>query len=116
MDPRTLETDIPGLSAIGDVTSIPISSGKALPKAGVFAHSQAEVVAQNLAAEWSGRTVDRTFDGSRACFIETGSGRAGYGAGNFYADPVPEMRPRSPSRIWHLGKVLFEKHWLWKWF
>jgi len=116
VDPRTLRTEVEGVFAVGDVTSIPIPSGKSLPKSGVFAHAQAEVVAHNLAAEWAGRRPDREFDGTGACFIETGSGRAGYGAGDFYAEPAPNMKLRSPSRLWHLGKVLFEKYWFWKWF
>jgi sulfide:quinone oxidoreductase len=116
VDPGTLLTDAPGVFAIGDVTGIPIPSGKMLPKSGVFAHRQAEVVAANLAAEWAGRPPDRRFDGTGACFIETGSGRAGYGSGDFYAAPAPSMRLRKPSRIWHLGKVLFEKYWLTRWF
>ncbi len=115
VDPATLRTEVAGVFAIGDVTGIPIPSGKALPKSGVFAHRQAEVVAGNLAAEWSDRTPDRAFDGTGACFIETGSGRAGYGAGDFYADPAPVMKLRSPSRLWHLGKVLFETYWFWRW-
>jgi sulfide:quinone oxidoreductase len=116
VDAANLGSAIPGVFAIGDVTSIPIPSGKALPKAGVFAHAQAEVVADNLAAEWTGLTPDRVFDGKGGCFIETGAGRAGYGAGNFYASPAPELRLHPPSVKWHLAKVLFEKHWLWKWF
>jgi sulfide:quinone oxidoreductase len=116
VDARNLQTEAPGVFAIGDVTGIPIPSGKALPKAGVFAHRQAEVVAENLAAEWAGRVPERAFDGVGACFIEAGAGRAGYGSGNFYAAPAPEMRLHEPSRFWHLGKVLFEKRWLWKWF
>lgn len=116
VDPRTLRTDEEGVFAVGDVTSIQIPSGKSLPKSGVFAHGHAEVVAHNLAAEWTGRTPGREFDGTGACFIETGSGRAGYGAGEFYAEPAPVMKLRSPSRLWHLGKVLFEKYWFWKWF
>jgi sulfide:quinone oxidoreductase len=113
---QTLQTDVPGVFAIGDVTSIPIASGKALPKAGVFAHHEAEVVADNLAAEWGGRTPSRTFDGTGACFIETGGGRAGYGSGNFYATPMPDMRLHAPARRWHWGKIAYEKYWLWKWF
>lgn len=116
VDPKTLRTDAEGVFAVGDVTSIPIPSGKSLPKSGVFAHGQAEVVAHNLAAEWAGGTPEREFGGIGACFIETGSGRAGYGAGEFYAEPGPVMKLRSPSRLWHLGKVLFEKYWFWKWF
>ncbi len=116
VDPGTLRTPIPGVFAIGDATSIPLPSGKVLPKSGVFAHRQAEVVAANLAAEWSGRTPEAIFDGTGACFIETGFGRAGYGSGDFYADPLPTMRMRAPSRLWHLGKIAFEKYWLRRWF
>lgn len=115
-DAATLQTQADAVFAIGDLAAIPIPSGKALPKAGVFAHRQADVVAENLAAEWAGRTPSHAFDGRGACFIETGSGRAGYGAGDFYADPAPKMKLHSPSRLWHLGKVAFEKWWFWKWF
>jgi sulfide:quinone oxidoreductase len=116
VDAATLRAEPDGVFAIGDVTSIPIPSGKALPKAGVFAHAQAEVVAENLAAEWLGHAPEKAFDGKGGCFIETGSGRAGYGVGDFYASPAPEMRLRSPAVRWHLAKVIFEKQWLWRWF
>lgn len=116
VDAKSLRTKAEGVFALGDVTSIPIPSGKALPKAGVFAHAQAGVVADNLVAEWAGRTPAEEFDGTGACFIETGSGRAGYGAGDFYASPAPEMKMRQPSRLLHMGKVAFEKYWFWKWF
>lgn len=76
-DPETLRTEAEGVFAVGDIAGIPIPSGKSLPKSGVFAHHQAEVVAENLAAEWAGRTPDRAFDGTGACFIETGSPREG---------------------------------------
>lgn len=112
VDRHTMATAADGVFAIGDATGIPLPSGKPLPKAGVFAHRQGEVVAANLADAWSGRTPSRRFDGSGACFIETGGGRAGYGSGNFYADPLPLMRLRPPARWWHWGKVLFERRWL----
>jgi sulfide:quinone oxidoreductase len=115
VNPQTLATAVPGVFAIGDVTAIPIPSGKTLPKAGVFAHRQAEVVAENLAAEWAGKRPHRAFDGKGSCFIETGGGRAGYGSGDFYAAPVPAMRLYRPSRWWHWGKVLFERRWLARW-
>jgi len=111
-----LATRFPGVFAIGDVTSVPLAMGKPLPKAGVFAHRQAEVVAANLAAEWSGRGDRQAFNGYGECFLETGDGRAGFGAGNFYAEPVPQVNLRGPSRRWHWGKLLFELHWLRRWF
>lgn len=111
-DPHTLETSAPGVYAIGDIVGIPLPSGKLLPKAGVFAHAQAEIVADAIVAAWAGRPARRTFDGAGACFIETGRGRAGFGSGNFYASPVPAMRFHRPARRWHWGKMLFEKRWL----
>jgi sulfide:quinone oxidoreductase len=112
VDRATLATRFPGVFAIGDVTSIPLAMGKPLPKAGVFAHAQAEVVAANLAAEWTGRGARRAFNGHGQCFLETGGGRAGLGYGDFYAEPTPQVKLRGPSRWWHWGKVVFERRWL----
>lgn len=115
VDRGTMETRFPGVYAIGDVTMIPLGMGKPLPRAGVFAHRQAEAVAANIARAVVGRGRETRFDGHGECFIETGGGRAGFGAGNFYADPRPAVSVRRPSRIWHLGKVLLEKQILWQW-
>ena len=86
VDRGTFETRFPSVYAIGDATTVPLTMGKPLPKAGVFAHAEAEVVATNIASAWTGRGVRRTFDGKGQCFLETGNGRAGLGAGNFYAE------------------------------
>jgi sulfide:quinone oxidoreductase len=112
---ETMATSMPGIFAVGDVTTIPLSVGKPLPKAGVFAHAQAEVVAWNIAREWAGDAGRRAFDGHGQCFVETGDGRAGVGAGNFYGEPRPQVRLRAPSRIWHWTKVAFEKWWFARW-
>jgi sulfide:quinone oxidoreductase len=111
----TFETGIAGVYAIGDVTGIPLAMGKPLPKAGVFAHKEAEVVADNIASLWAGHDARRTFDGAGECFVETGDGRAGFGAGNFYAEPTPQVRFYAPSKRWHWGKVLYERRWLKRW-
>jgi sulfide:quinone oxidoreductase len=64
----------------------------------------------------TGRGTPAAFDGHGDCFVEVGDGRAGFGGGNFYADPLPQVTLRRPAVRWHLGKVLFEKSWLWRWF
>jgi sulfide:quinone oxidoreductase len=115
VDRETMATRFPGVFALGDVTMIPLSIGKPLPRAGVFAHNQAEVVARNIARELGGKGHEARFDGHGSCFIETGGGKAGYGAGNFYGEPRPAVRVRRPSRLWHAGKVLLEKQILWQW-
>ena len=116
VDRETLETKFPGVYAIGDVTGIMLAMGKPLPKAGVLAHGQAEVVARNLTAAIIGKGEPVRYDGHGECFIETGDGRAGFGSGNFYAEPTPQIKLRYPSRMLHLGKVAFEKYWLFRWF
>lgn len=115
VDRATMETRFPGVHALGDATLIPLAMGKPLPRAGVFAHAQAEVVARNVARALGGAGNVARFDGHGSCFIETGGGKAGYGAGNFYADPRPVVTVRAPRRTWHLGKVLLEQRILRGW-
>jgi len=112
VDRRTLETRWPHVYAIGDVVSIPLALGKPLPKAGVFAHREAEVVAENIAQAIAGQVGLARFDGHGECFIEIGGGKAGFGGGDFYAEPKPAVTLRQPSWRWHLGKVWVEKSWL----
>ncbi|ALP53728.1 pyridine nucleotide-disulfide oxidoreductase [Candidatus Tenderia electrophaga] len=116
VDRSTLATKFPGIYAIGDVTGIMLSMGKPLPKAGVFAHGEAEVVANNLIHEITGKGNPKVFNGHGECFLESGDGKAGFGSGNFFAEPAPQVKLRQPSRTLHLGKVAFEKYWLFEWF
>ena len=113
---NTLETAFPGVYALGDVVSIPLKMGKPLPKAGVFAHAQGLVIARNIAREITGKGKPAEFSGDGECFIETGDGKAGFGTGNFYGEPVPQVKVHPPARRWHAAKVLFEKNWLRQWF
>ncbi len=115
VDRLSLQTSTDGIFAIGDVTTIPIAGGKLLPKAGVFAHAEAEVVARRIADELTGHTPVATFDGTGACFVEVGNGRAAYASGDFYAEGAPRMRLRNPGRQWHLAKVALEQYWLRRW-
>ena len=113
VDRGTLETKFPGVYAIGDVTGIMLTSiGKPLPKAGVFAHNQAEVVAHNIVRAITDKGEQKRFSGDGECFVETGDGRAAFGRGNFYAEPAPAIRLKDPSMMLHFGKVIYEKFWL----
>ena len=116
VDRRTLETRWPFVYALGDVVSIPLALGKPLPKAGVFAHREAEIVARNITRLVAGGEEVASFDGSGECFVETGDGKAAFGKGSFYAEPVPRVRMHPPARHWHAAKVLVEKDWLHRWF
>lgn len=115
VESRTLQTKYENVFAIGDVAAITLVSGKPLPRAGVFAHFEAEVVVESIISSINGTPAGKEFDGHAFCFLEVGHGKAGLASGNFYADPVPDVKMKLPARRWHWGKVLFEKYWLWKW-
>jgi sulfide:quinone oxidoreductase len=115
VDPRTLETGRPGVHAIGDVTAIPLSNGQMLPKAGLFAQRQGEVVAARLAATFRGEAPTATFDGAGACFLEVGDGMASMVSGEFLADP-PQVQLEEPSAAHLAAKHAFEQDRLAAWF
>jgi sulfide:quinone oxidoreductase len=112
VDRGTLRTAADGVYAVGDATAIRLSNGKPLPKAGVFAHAEALVVARRIGADLGVRPSSAAFDGYGYCWVETGRGAAAFGVGNFFAEPDPAVTLRGPNRAWHAGKVLFERHWL----
>jgi sulfide:quinone oxidoreductase len=113
-----LRTKAENVYAIGDVTTIPIPGRwkpdvpLILPKAGVFAHGQAEIVARRLAAEIAGAGAHGDFTGVGYCMLEAGETLAGFAYGNFFAEPSPQVDLRQLGKAWHLGKVVFEKWWL----
>jgi sulfide:quinone oxidoreductase len=115
VDPHTLETEHDDVYAIGDVATVKLPNGKALPKAGVFAHAEAKVVAARIADRVLGKQPAGSFDGKGYCWVELGDGRASFAGGNFYTDTEPSLTMRRPSRLLHWGKVGFEKWWLHHW-
>ncbi len=118
VDPASMQTSHDGVYAVGDVASVPTPSGYVpfLPKAGVFAHRQAEVVSHNIAVEIKGKGTKRTYDGSGECFLMTGSNLAGFVKGIWFTKPHPEIRFYAPSRARYAERVLFEKYWMHHWF
>jgi sulfide:quinone oxidoreductase len=118
VDRQTLETDQENVYALGDAAAVAIPGrwnpevGLSLPKAGVFAHGQAEVIARRIAADIAGSRPTATYGGVGYCMLEAGGGVAGFAHGDFYAEPSPDVRLRPMGRHWHLGKELFERWWL----
>jgi len=118
VDCRTLATRHERVHAIGDVTAIPIpgrwrpDAPLMLPKAGVFAHGHALVVARRIADEIAGRAAEQEFCGDGYCMLEAGDDLAGFAFGDFFAEPSPRIQLRRVGRTWHLGKQLFERWWL----
>jgi len=116
VDPRTLQTRFPGVYAIGDLTEIPLANGMPLPKAGVFAEGEGQVVAEQIAAAFAGRAPEMTFEGAGHCFMEIGGGQALLVRGRFLTEPAPEVALTEPSRQYLEEKHTFEAERLKAWF
>jgi sulfide:quinone oxidoreductase len=111
IDSKNMQTRHDRVYAIGDVAAVKLpSSGMMLPKAATFAFGQAEIVASNIASLVLG-TETRSWDGFGECFIETGSGNAGYGSGSFYASPKPVINLQIPSKELRERKDAWGNYW-----
>jgi sulfide:quinone oxidoreductase len=115
VDPRTLETSYPGVHAIGDCTVIGLANGMPMPKAGVFAQKEGEVVAARIAASLRGEAPGATFDGAGECFVEMGGGEASQLRGAFLGD-APSVVLTEPTAEQRLEKERFEADRLAAWF
>jgi sulfide:quinone oxidoreductase len=91
VDPKTLQTRIPGVYAIGDVTTVGV------PKAGVFAEGAARVVAAALIARVRGGEGPEAYDGLGSCYVEFGAGRVGRVDVDFLSGPKPTGTFQRPS-------------------
>jgi sulfide:quinone oxidoreductase len=118
VNPTTMRTNHSNVYAIGDVASVPTPAGFVpyLPKAGVFAHGQAEVVANNISVEIKGRGKAKVWDGGGACFLMTGGAQAAFVKGTWFTTPRPVVKFSPPSRTSYMQRVLFEKYWMSHWF
>ena len=88
--------------ALGDATDLPLS------KAGSTAHFEAPVVTEQIVAAVEGRMAagkHASYEGKVMCFFEIGDGKGTLL--QFDYDHPP--KPPKPGRIWHLGKIVFNK-------
>jgi sulfide:quinone oxidoreductase len=115
VDPPSLATAFPHVYAVGDCTVIPLAHGMPLPKAGVFAEAQGEVVAGRIAIELGGRAPEGRFTGEGVCYVEVGKREAAAVRGAFLADP-PRVEFSPPSTDLRRDKSAFESDRLVRWF
>ncbi len=88
--------------ALGDATDLPLS------KAGSTAHFEAPVVAERIAAAVLGREPEgkhASSEGQVMCFFEIGDGKGTLLQFDYEHPP----KPPKPNRMWHLGKIVFNK-------
>ncbi len=108
-DTDTLEVGYPGVYAIGDVAAIRLMNSMLLPKAGVFAEGEAQVVAAEIAAEINAEPRPDVYDGHGFCYVDVGDGLAAYGTGDFYAYPAPRVTLEEPSTEARRAKDRYEE-------
>jgi len=91
VDRRNLRTRFDNVYAIGDCADAPV------PRAGVFAEAEAQVVAQDIIANLRSATPPNPFPGKGICYIEFGGGVAGKVDVDFLSGPVPVAPFYGPS-------------------
>jgi sulfide:quinone oxidoreductase len=113
VNPQMLATKYNDVYAIGDVTAVETPHGHMpfLPKAGIFAQGQAEVVANNLAFSITGKGAKKAWDGSGYCYLGVSKAESAFLKGSFLSNP-PRLEFHPPRRKFQMEKVAWEKRWM----
>ncbi|MCH9737020.1 MAG: FAD-dependent oxidoreductase [Actinomycetia bacterium] len=110
VDRNTLATEFPSVYAVGDVTSV------GTPKAGVFAESAAQVLAQALIADLQGGDRPAPYAGNGSCYVEFGANRVGRVDVDFFSGPAPTGTFTEPSTALSAEKKHFGSSRRARWF
>ena len=110
VEKTNLSTRFPNVYAVGDITALPMA------KAGVFAEAAARVVADDIAANLHGETLDHPYEGAGTCYLEFGDGLVGMVEANFLGGPQPTARLVGPSRELAADKAAFAATRRERWF
>ncbi|MCC6706963.1 MAG: NAD(P)/FAD-dependent oxidoreductase [Gammaproteobacteria bacterium] len=88
VDPLTYGiTGYPNVHVIGDASAVPASDGKAVPKSGHMANSEAKVCADAILRAFNGEAPDRNIATSSACYSPITARSASWLSANFiYGD------------------------------
>ena len=105
--PETLETEFDNVYVIGDVIELSAEKNQPMPKAGIFAQHQAEVVAHNIARKISGKSPNRTFKYKGSYILDYGD-KADKISGDFEKGGKQSSKT---GALRHWEKVLTEKSW-----
>ncbi len=110
VNPLTLETQFPGVYALGDVASV------GTPRAGVFAEGQAAVVAAHLIALQRGDASAAEYDGHGICYMEFGGEAIARVDVTFVTGQPPVGRIEGPSISFMADKEGFGSSRARRWF
>jgi len=107
---KTLETNVPGVYAIGDV------NGVGTPKAGVFAEGAAKIVAAAIIAQLRGGPSPEAYTGAGSCYVEFGQNQVGRVDVEFLTGPKPTGTFQAPSEALVAEKGIFGSSRVARWF
>jgi sulfide:quinone oxidoreductase len=110
VNPLTLETQFPGVYAVGDVTSV------GTPKAGVFAEGQAAVAASGISRLIRGEGESIQYDGRGICYLEFGDEQVAKVDVTFVSGEMPRGALEGPSPALAQEKTEFGRTRVQKWF
>jgi sulfide:quinone oxidoreductase len=110
VSPITLETQFPGVYAVGDVTSV------GTPKAGAFAEGQAAVVAGGISALIRGAGESTHYDGRGVCYLEFGHDQVAKVGVTFVSGQAPTGWLEGPSSALVTDKGEFGSSRVQRWF
>jgi sulfide:quinone oxidoreductase len=110
IDPRTLETKVPGVYALGDLANT------GAPKAGVFAEGAARTVAANVLAKLRQQEPTAKNPGAGSCYIEFGANQIARVDVDFFSGPKPTGTYHAPSEALRAAKDEFGSSRRARWF
>jgi sulfide:quinone oxidoreductase len=110
VNPITLETQFPGVYAVGDVTSV------GTPKAGVFAEGQAAVAAGGIGALIRNAGESPRYDGRGICYLEFGRNEVAKVGVAFVSGQPPTGWLEGPSPALVADKAEFASSRVQRWF
>lgn len=117
VDQNSLMTSKNNVFAVGDNAAIRLNGTRGwAPKAGVFAHYQAEVVARNIALQISGKKPVFRYTGKAIGAVLLTSHNQGMIIRiNTYAPEGMTLSLSQPTKLGYVAKTFWEKYWLNLW-
>lgn len=113
--PNNLETSVPNVYAVGDVTKIPVGES-AVPKAGAFAEDAARTVVSDILMKEGLADSLLKFRARGACYFELGGGSVAKVDADYFGGDKPRVVFEGPSPEFLADKHAFETSRRERWF
>ena len=115
VSPKNLETAVPDVYAVGDVSTVPVGD-KAVPKAGAFAEDAARTVVSDILRKEGLAEALVKFNAAGACYLEVGGGQVAKLNANYLGGEKPQVFLEGPSAELYPDKLRFESIRRDRWF